>query len=35
MRSQTKAAWWRAATWTFVCLMSMGLVVSVIAGGIN
>ena len=33
MRSQTKAAWWRACdVWTLVCLLSMGLVFSVVAG---
>ena len=31
MRSHKAVAWWRAATWTLVCLMSMGLVLSVIA----
>jgi hypothetical protein len=31
MRNQPKAAWWRAATWTFVCLVSMGLVFSIVA----
>jgi len=32
MRSQPKANIWRAATWTLVCLLSMGLVFSVVAG---
>ena len=33
MRTQTRAiAWWRAATWTFVCLVSMGLLFTVGAG---
>ena len=32
MRSQAKTVCWRAASWTFVCLVSLGLVVSVVAG---
>ncbi len=33
MRTQTRAiAWWRAATWTFVCLVSMGLLFTVVGG---
>ncbi len=33
MPSQTRnAAPWRAATWVMICLISMGLVFSVIAG---
>ena len=33
MRSQPKATnLWRAASWTLVCLLSMGLVFSVVAG---
>lgn len=39
MRSQSKAAWgraggssvWATLTWTFVCLLAMGLIVSVVA----
>jgi hypothetical protein len=33
MRSQRAVAWWRAATWTLLCLMSMGFVLSVITTG--
>lgn len=34
MRSQPKTVTniWRAASWTLVCLLSMGLVFSVVAG---
>ena len=32
MRSQPKANLWQVTTWTLVCLLSMGLVFSVIAG---
>jgi hypothetical protein len=32
MRSQPKATMWRAASWTLVCMLSMGLVLSVVAG---
>lgn len=32
MRSQSKAVCWRAASWTCVCLLSLGFIVSVIAG---
>jgi hypothetical protein len=32
MYSQFKTAQWRSATWTLVCLMSMGFVLSVVAG---
>jgi hypothetical protein len=32
MQSQTKAVLWRSATWTFVCLMTMGFVLKVVAG---
>jgi hypothetical protein len=33
MQHQTRVAtWWRAATWTLICLLSMGLIISVVAG---
>lgn len=32
MRSQAKAVCWRAASWTFLCLVSVGFVVSLVAG---
>ena len=32
MRSQSWAARWRTVSWTFVCLVSLGFVVSIVAG---
>jgi hypothetical protein len=32
MRSQTKTAVWQTMSWALVCLVSMGLVFSVVAG---
>ena len=32
MRRQSKAVCWRAASWTFVSLVSLGFVVSVVTG---
>ncbi len=32
MHSQSKAVCWRAASWTLVCLVVFGFVVSIIAG---
>ena len=32
MRSQSKTMAWHSISWALVCLLSMGLVISVVAG---